>query len=105
MTRAGDRRSEDVRFPVRLTPKGGRNAIEGWRTDDSGKRVLKARVAVPPEDGKANAALVALIADALGIGKSRVRIVAGSTSRIKTVEVECDAPLIAARLSQTGREW
>ena len=90
-----------VRFSVKLTPKGGRDAIEGWQSGDDGKRVLKARVAAPPQDGKANAALIALIADALGIGKSKVRIVSGLSSRMKIIEAEGEAPLITARLSRT----
>ena len=89
-----------VRFSVKLTPKGGRDAIEGWRNSDDGKRVLKARVAAPPEDGKANAALLALIAKALDIGKSKVRIVSGLSSRLKIIEVEGDASLVTARLSR-----
>ena len=83
-------------FQVRLTPKGGRNAIEGWAEGPDGKRYLKARVAAPPEDGKANEALVRLIAKALDVGKTRVRIVSGAASRMKTVEAEADLPLPAA---------
>ena len=49
---------------------------------------VKIRLAAPPVDGAANAALVEFIAGQLGIGKSRVRITAGLTSRRKTVEVE-----------------
>ena len=89
-----------VRFSVKLTPRGGRDAIEGWQSGDGGNRVLKARVAAPPEHGKANAALLALIAEALDIGKSKVRIVAGLGSRLKIIEVEGDAPLVTARLSR-----
>ena len=78
----------NVRFAVRLTPKGGRDRVEGWAVDSGGRRYLKARVSAPPEDGKANEALVQLLAKALNVGKSKVRIVSGATSRMKTVEAE-----------------
>jgi uncharacterized protein len=70
--------------------------------DAGGKRVLKARVAAAAEDGKANTALVALIADALDVGTSKVRIVGGGASRTKTVEVEGESSLMAARLDRAG---
>jgi uncharacterized protein (TIGR00251 family) len=91
-----------LRFRVRLTPKGGRDAIEGWWTDSAGERALKARVAAPPEDGKANAALVELIARALDVRKSDVRIAVGTSSRVKTIEVEGGETLLAARLAQAA---
>ena len=77
-----------IRFAVRLTPKGGRDAIAGWQQDASGKRYLRARVSAPPENGKANQALIRLIAKALHVGSSSVQIVSGATSRIKIVEIE-----------------
>jgi uncharacterized protein (TIGR00251 family) len=80
--------ASNVRFAVRLTPKGGRDRVEGWAVDSGGRRYLKARVSAPPEDGKANEALVCLLAKALNVGKSKVRIVSGATSRMKTVEAE-----------------
>ena len=98
--RVNERGPGIVRFSVKLTPKGGRNAIEGWQSGVDTKPVLKARVAAPPEDGKANAALVSLIADRLGIGKSKVRVVSGLSSRMKIVEVEGEAALITARLAR-----
>ena len=76
---------------MRLTPKGGRDAIEGWTDGPDGKRYLKARVSAPPEDGKANEALVRLIAKALGVGKTKVRIVSGAASRMNTIEVETES--------------
>ena len=88
--------SRTVSFPVRLTPKGGRDAIEGWTEGPEGKRYLKARVAAPPEDGKANDALVRLLAKALGVGKTRVRIVSGGASRMKMIEAETESPLPAS---------
>jgi hypothetical protein len=91
-----------VRFTVKLTPKGGRDAIDGWQTDSGGRQLLKARVSAAPADGKANAALVALLAKALAIGRTRVTIVSGTTSRVKAIEVAGDSALIGARLAQLG---
>ena len=78
-----------IRFAVRLTPKGGRDSVQGWTKDSDGKRYLRARVSAPPEDGKANEALISLLAKALRVGKSKVRIVSGAQSRIKMIEAEC----------------
>ncbi len=58
--------------------------------DHGGKPVLKAYVTTPPEDGKANAALVVLIADWLGMPKSSVAMVGGQKSRLKSVSVAGD---------------
>ena len=87
----GDINSEmsNIRFAVRLTPKGGRDCVEGWTLASDGKRFLKARVSAPPEDGKANEALIRLLAKTLSIARSKVRIVAGAASRTKLIEVEC----------------
>jgi uncharacterized protein YggU (UPF0235/DUF167 family) len=77
-----------LRLIVRLTPRGGRDAIEGWARDADGRSYLKARVAAPPLDGAANAALEKLIAKALKCPKSAVRIVAGGQSRVKQLEID-----------------
>ena len=79
---------QPVRFVVRLTPKGGRDAIEGWAEGPDAKRHLKARVSAPPADGKANEALIVLLARALGVAKSKLRIVSGASSRLKTIEFD-----------------
>ncbi len=84
-----------VRFAVRLTPRGGRDALAGWERGEDGKLCLKARVSAPPEQGKANEALVRLIAKKLRIGSSRVQVVSGATSRLKVVEVQGLAALPA----------
>ncbi len=79
--------SGGVALYVRLTPKGGRDALDGVETLADGRSVLKARVRAAPENGRANEALIALIAAALRVPKSAVAIRAGATSRIKTVFV------------------
>ncbi|MCC7268761.1 MAG: DUF167 domain-containing protein [Caulobacteraceae bacterium] len=76
-----------MRLTVRVTPRGGRDAVEGWAKDAAGRAFLKLRVAAPPADGAANAAAVALLAKALKRPKSRIAIVSGETARLKTVEI------------------
>jgi uncharacterized protein (TIGR00251 family) len=88
-----------VRFAVRLTPRGGRDAVEGWAADTEGRRVLKVRVAAPPVDGQANAALLKLIAKTLGVARSSVTIASGEGARVKMLEVQgMDEAELAARL-------
>ena len=93
-----------LRFRVRLTPKGGRDHIEGWWTDSAGETALKARVAAPPEDGKANAALIDLLARALEVRKSDVRIASGASSRLKTIEIAGDEKQLSARLERVAAQ-
>ena len=73
---------------VRLTPRGGADRIEGWAQDAAGRPLLKARVTAPPVEGEANAALEKLLAKALGLPRSAVVVVSGTTARIKRVRVE-----------------
>jgi uncharacterized protein len=73
----------EVRFGVRLTPRGGMDRIEGVLDG-----VLKARVAAPAIEGAANQALLRLLATELGVGRSAVRLVAGAAGRQKLVVVE-----------------
>lgn len=75
------------RLNVRVTPRGGRDEIAGVEMVD-GASVVRVRVAAAPVDGRANEALVRLLADALEVPRGRVRVVAGMTSRRKQVEVE-----------------
>ena len=76
------------RLTVRLTPKAKSDSLDGWSADESGRPVLKARVRAQPVDGRANAALEALVAQALGLAKSQVRVAAGGASRVKHLVVE-----------------
>jgi uncharacterized protein YggU (UPF0235/DUF167 family) len=84
----------------RLTPKGGRDAIDGAATLADGTRVLLARVRAVPEDGKANEALLRLIADKAGVPASRARLVAGGKSRLKQVAISGDPAALIAKLER-----
>ncbi len=88
---------------VRLTPAGGADHIDGVTVDSAGAPHLKVRVRAAPEDGKANAALEALLAKALGVAKSAVRVERGAAARIKSVAVDgVDAARIKAWLHSFG---
>ena len=87
---------------VRLTPRGGRDALEGVEILADGRAALKARVRAAPEAGAANAALERLIAKACGVPKSAVSITAGATARVKSVRIEGEPERIAARLLPRG---
>jgi uncharacterized protein YggU (UPF0235/DUF167 family) len=83
---------------IRLTPKGGRDAIDGIETLSDGRPVLKARVRAAPTDGEANAALLSLIAKTLDLPRRAVTLAAGDTARIKRVAIEGDGAALAAKL-------
>lgn len=83
---------------VRLTPKGGRDALDGVAPLADGRAVLKARVRAAPHEGAANAALTRLIATAAGVPAGRVSIVSGTTARIKRLRIAGEPRAIAAAL-------
>jgi uncharacterized protein len=92
------RRADGIDLHVRLTPKSSRDALEGVETRADGARALKARVRAVPEDGKANEALIALVAKCLKVPASRIRLTSGATSRQKTLFLEGDPDALAERL-------
>ncbi len=91
-----------VRLSVRLTPSGGRDQFDGIETLDDGTCWLKARVSAPPEDGKANKALVALIAKAFRIPKSSISFVSGETARKKILRIDTDPEDFRLKFAATG---
>lgn len=72
-----------VRLSVVVTPKSGRDEVVGWKDSE-----LHVRVTAAPEGGKANAAVCKVVAKALGVPKSAVRVVRGDASRHKSLEIE-----------------
>ena len=85
---------ETVRLSVRLTPRSSRDAIAGFEGE-----TLRVRVTAPPVEGRANRALVRLLAKRLGVPRGAVRVVAGQASRSKIVAVDgLDAAELRQRL-------
>ncbi|MBY5401325.1 DUF167 domain-containing protein [Rhizobium leguminosarum] len=81
---------DHLRLAVRLTPNGGRDAVDGIEVDGEGEAFLKARVTSVPEKGKANKALILLIAKSLRIPKSSISLVSGETARKKILRIDGD---------------
>jgi len=89
-----------VEARVRVIPKGGRTAIDGVVCEADGAAVLKVRLAVPPEGGKANAALIRLLAKAWRLPPSRLALAAGQKARRKTVRVSGSGEALLAQLEE-----
>jgi uncharacterized protein len=85
---------------VRLTPRGGRDAIDGIERLSNGQVVLKARVRAVPSEGEANSALISLLAQASGTAPRNISLVSGSSARIKRVKIEGEAGVLAAVLEK-----
>jgi hypothetical protein len=85
---------------VRVTPKGGRDAITGIDRLSDGRAVLKMRVRAAPEEGAANEAVRRTLAKALGVAASAVSLTGGATARLKTLRVAGDAVALAAALTR-----
>ena len=88
-----------VRLAVRLTPRAARSGVGGIVHDADGTALLHLRIAAPPVDGAANAALVEYLAAALRLRKSDVAILSGLRGRVKLVELAGDADALLERLA------
>lgn len=71
-----------MRLAVKVAPKAARNALNGWMGD-----TLKISVTTAPEKGKANQAVIELLAEALRLPKSALAVVRGETSQQKLIEI------------------
>ena len=71
-------------FPVRVTPRAGRNALEVPQDGEP----AKVRVAAPPADGQANEAVIRVVAEALRVAPSRLSIIRGHSSRDKWLRLD-----------------
>ncbi|MDH3229496.1 MAG: DUF167 family protein [Alphaproteobacteria bacterium] len=95
--------SDGVLVSVRLAPKSSANQIGGIESDADGSAILKVGVTAAPEAGKANAALIKLLAKAWKLPKTSLSVVSGATSRRKVVLVSGPPDALIARLKEWGR--
>ena len=85
---------DGILLDMRLTPRTAKDGIDGLK---QGR--IQARVRAVPEDGRANAALVELVADEIGVPKSTVSVTAGKTARLKTLLIAGDPKVLEARVA------
>ncbi|MDF1686579.1 MAG: DUF167 family protein [Parvibaculaceae bacterium] len=78
---------DDLLLSIRVTPKAANTGFAGFGEDAAGQAYLKVRVTVVPEKGKANKAVLALLAKALGMAKSRLFVVSGESDRNKVIRI------------------
>jgi uncharacterized protein (TIGR00251 family) len=100
---AWEAQADALLLRVRVTPKGGRDAITGLDLLADGRAVLKMRVRAAPENGAANEAVRRTLAKALGVAAAAVSLTAGATARLKTLRVAGDAPTLAATLARLSQ--
>ena len=91
-----------IRLTIKVAPKSSSDRIQGWAVDEEGERVLKIAVTAAPEDGKANKAVIALLAKRLKLPKSALEIASGHTSRRKTLLIDGDEGLLAQLPTERG---
>jgi len=84
---------------LRVTPRGGRDGIDGVETLSDGRSVLRVRVRAVADGGEANRAVTKLLAKTLRVPQASVQISSGATSRLKQIEISGDAQALRDKLS------
>jgi uncharacterized protein (TIGR00251 family) len=90
--------TEGISIALRVTPRGGRDDIDGIETLANGRNVVKVRVRAIAEGGEANRAVTELLAKALGVPRGKVRVLSGTTSRLKQIAIDGDPAKLGAAL-------
>lgn len=96
-------RNSNIELFVRLTPKASADRFGGIETAADGRSYLVAKVRAVPEKGAANAALERLVADRFGLARSKISVIAGHTSRLKTVRIEAEPSSLASVLEALSK--
>jgi len=91
---------EGLKLRLRVTPKARRNEIGPFVANAQGNAVLKVAVTAPPADGRANKAVVALLAKTWRLPKSAIDIARGTHDRNKVALIHCDAGVLMAALDR-----
>ncbi len=94
--------ADGLSLTLKVQPKSSRDAIEGVVETPDGL-ALKIAVTAPPDKGKANAAVILLVAKAFGVAKSNVTLTLGETDRRKVLHIAGDAPVLQAIAQQWRR--
>jgi uncharacterized protein (TIGR00251 family) len=97
--------ADGVRLAVRLTPKASSARIVGLIEDGAGGVALKVAVTAAPEAGKANDALLALLAKTLGLKRRDLTLALGAADRRKLVHVQGDPAALTRHLEEGLRPW
>ena len=96
----------DLLVAVRLTPRASREGLSGVWTDAQGVRWLQASVNAPPDKGRANDALVALLAKTLDAPRTTISLEAGATARLKRLRIRaCPPAAESAARRLAGEAW
>jgi uncharacterized protein (TIGR00251 family) len=82
--------TQGISVALRVTPRGGRDDIDGIETLANGRSVVKVRVRAIAEGGEANRAVTELLAKVLGVPRGKVRVLSGTTSRFKQIAIDGD---------------
>lgn len=91
-----------IELALKVTPRAGRDRVEGVVVDAAGAAWLAVKVAAPAEGGKANRAVLALLAERLGVPASVAELSAGANARWKRILVSGDAAELARRAATLG---
>jgi uncharacterized protein YggU (UPF0235/DUF167 family) len=94
----------DLLLCVRLSPRAGRERIGGTFTDSAGQRWLQASVTAPPDKGKANAALIALLGRSLARPASSIFLETGDTNRLKRLRLAGAGPQAEESLREIAEQ-
>jgi uncharacterized protein (TIGR00251 family) len=97
-------RSDGVSVRVRVTPKSSKNVVEGLEATAQGP-ALKVRVRAIPDKGAANAAVAETVAEWLGVPKSTVTVMSGTTARVKVLAIAGDTGTLGAALTRRIRDF
>ena len=92
-----------ISIALRVTPRGGRDDIDGIEQLSDGRSVLKVRVRAIADGGEANKAVLVLLAKSLGVPKAAVRLLSGATSRLKQIAVDGDPARLGEALRQLAQ--
>jgi uncharacterized protein (TIGR00251 family) len=97
--------ADGLRLTVRLTPKASAARIIGLIEDGAGGVALKVAVTAAPEAGKANEALLALLAKTFGLKRRDLTLALGAADRRKLVRVQGDPAALTRRVEEGLRRW